>query len=124
MLKYPLMQEYHYSYLIYDLWWEGAYLVSVNISACFEAQGSCLLIETIMSAVKLPKATCGFKTDDFKIAGKCCHFCSLCFICCLIISILDKPIRLISKDRIFSLVFAKWHYEFLHFRRTKRHRLI
>ncbi|KAK3101936.1 hypothetical protein FSP39_007496 [Pinctada imbricata] len=57
------------NYLIADLPNNNQFLVSMNISVCYESDGSCLLNETVMSGVALPKPSCNYKSIDYKIPG-------------------------------------------------------
>lgn len=57
-----------FSYVIHDLSSESHYLVSVNVSICYEPN-NCSLSEVILKDVMFPKAVCNFKSTDFKLPG-------------------------------------------------------
>ncbi|KAK3101942.1 hypothetical protein FSP39_007535 [Pinctada imbricata] len=64
-----LQGVYRLDYIIWDLSEENVYIVTMNISACFESSGDCLVQETIISQVNLPKPSCNYKSADYKIPG-------------------------------------------------------
>ncbi|KAL3873935.1 hypothetical protein ACJMK2_037012, partial [Sinanodonta woodiana] len=60
------------SYSVFDLASEKKYLLSLNLSICFEAD-TCLVSEPVLKNVKLPKVLCdwnsGFLIPDFSLEG-------------------------------------------------------
>ncbi|XP_033724553.1 uncharacterized protein LOC117314596 [Pecten maximus] len=55
-------------YLIVDLESEDSFVVSVNISICFESSDACEVSKTILDSVKMKKPVCNWGTD-FLIPG-------------------------------------------------------
>ncbi|CAC5374575.1 unnamed protein product [Mytilus coruscus] len=59
------------NFIIHDLYAENEYLISLNISVCFE-QNSCQLVYDIFNNVRLPRPTCDwnkqFQISDFSIS--------------------------------------------------------
>ena len=61
---------WYYRYRIYNLADERKYIVSANISICFETSGPCELTVPVLDSVKLTKVMCDWGLDTFAIKGK------------------------------------------------------
>jgi hypothetical protein len=57
------------SYLIEDLPVEGAFLLTVTLSVCLEANANCAVQRLVANSLKLDKPTC-ISSDQFAIPGK------------------------------------------------------
>lgn len=57
------------SYVIYDLSSEFYFLMSVNVSICYEFN-NCFLLEVVVQDVMFFKFVCDFKSISFKMIGK------------------------------------------------------
>ena len=51
------------SYMIEDIPGESMYLVSMNISYCYEDGQPCYMVTTVFDNTRLPKDICEWKTD-------------------------------------------------------------
>lgn len=70
MYKYVvLMSKLSFSYIIFDLVSDSHYMMSVNISVCYEPD-NCTLTENIVQNTMFPKPVCDFKSTDFVIPSK------------------------------------------------------
>ena len=49
--------------MIDDLDSERKFLVSLNLSVCFESKGPCLISMPVLRKTQLPKALCDWKSD-------------------------------------------------------------
>jgi hypothetical protein len=56
------------SYLVFDLVSDAHYMMSVNISVCYEPD-NCTLTETIVLDMMFPKPVCDFDSKDYIIPG-------------------------------------------------------
>lgn len=61
------------SYMVYDLVSDSHYMMSVNISVCYEPD-NCTLTENILENGMFPKPVCDFGSADFEIPSKHLHF--------------------------------------------------
>ena len=56
------------SYIIYDLSGVGKYMVSANVSVCYEPS-SCVFTDIILIDVRFPKPTCNYQSTDYNLPG-------------------------------------------------------
>ena len=59
-----------FRYQVYNLMSERKYLVSFNVSVCYESSGDCEFTVTVLDNVKLPKLKCEWGLESFIIEGK------------------------------------------------------
>ena len=59
---------FDFSYIVYDLPVDSHYMMSVNISVCYDPS-HCVLTENILDNMMLPKSSCDFKTTRYDIPG-------------------------------------------------------
>lgn len=52
-----------FSYQVEDLESEKKYMVSLNLSICFESHGPCVVSIPVLKNARLPKAVCDWKSD-------------------------------------------------------------
>ncbi|XP_062603466.1 uncharacterized protein LOC134265233, partial [Saccostrea cucullata] len=64
--QFHLKGIYRISYVIYDLILDSHYMMSVNLSVCYEPD-NCTLTEIIVRNVMFPKPVCNFMAKDFFI---------------------------------------------------------
>jgi hypothetical protein len=57
------------SYLVFDLVSDAHYMMSANISVCYEPD-NCTLTEMIVHNMMFPKPVCDFDSKDYTIPGK------------------------------------------------------
>lgn len=55
--------------MLFDLPVDSHYMLSVNISVCYEPD-QCILTESVLQDTMLPKPLCDFKTTTYDIPGK------------------------------------------------------
>ncbi|XP_078340727.1 uncharacterized protein LOC144627474 [Crassostrea virginica] len=65
---FSLQGVYRLSYIIYDLVSDSHYMMSVNVSVCYEPD-NCTLTENVVENGMFPKPVCDFKSTDFVIPG-------------------------------------------------------
>ena len=56
------------SYIFYDLSGVGKYMVSANVSVCYEPS-SCVFTDIILIDVRFPKPTCNYQSTDYNLPG-------------------------------------------------------
>lgn len=71
MLYKPIHVSFHFcfSFTVENLYREGAYLLSANISQCYEANQDCAINHVLFTNSLLPKSVCNW-SSDYKIASK------------------------------------------------------
>ena len=83
------MYMYICSFIIYDLSSEGSYgqyLISMNISVCYEASAACDTVITVFENTLLPKTLCDWN-KDFKDPG------TVLSACCTMWKVIDCDIN-------------------------------
>lgn len=56
------------SYVIYDLTGVEEYMMSANVSVCYEPD-SCVFTDIVLVDVRFPKPNCNYKSPDYNMPG-------------------------------------------------------
>lgn len=56
------------SYIIYDLTGVEEYMMSANVSVCYEPD-SCVFTDIVLVDVRFPKPNCNYKSSDYNMPG-------------------------------------------------------
>lgn len=60
-----------------DLTSKNEYVVDLDISVCFESNGTCAIVASVLSNSHLPKTTCDWSTG---LQGKYCIQILICYL--------------------------------------------
>ena len=62
-MTYLMFTVIYFSYVIENLESERKFMVSLNLSICFESHGPCVVNIPILKNTQLPKSICDWKSD-------------------------------------------------------------